>query len=66
MPYRIVPVGDKLVLMIEPELRQPHATDEAVYIRAYESNAGYYDFGVDQANANEGFRETTFGGNSHE
>jgi len=66
MPYRIVPVGDKLVLMIEPELQLPGGTREVVCTRAYDAGAGYYDFDVERSAAKEDFSETTLGGASHE
>jgi len=66
MPYRIVPVGDKLVLMIEPELALPEVAPQAGHIQAVESNARYYDFDAKSTSANEDFRELSVGGYSHE
>ena len=66
MPYRIVPVGDKLVLMIQPERQQRVAATGPVSIDAHDSNAGYYDPDAENVAANEGFTEIPFGGNSHE
>ncbi|HEY8164588.1 MAG TPA: hypothetical protein VIF83_03445 [Gemmatimonadaceae bacterium] len=66
MPYRIVPVGDKLVLMMEPELRRQEM-HETAYIRAHDADSGYYDFGAARADANESFIGiTSIGGDSHE
>jgi len=66
--YRLVPVGDKIVLIFEPDLRQLSAKRGADYIQMLDADAGCYDFGIDGASENEGFNEvaTSGGGYSHE
>ena len=65
--YRLVPVGDKIVLIIEPDLRQLSA-ERGDYIQMLDADAGCYDFGIDGASENEGINEvaTSAGGYSHE
>ena len=66
--YRLVPVGDKIVLIIEPDLLQLSTERGAGYIQTLDAVAGCYDFGIDGASENEGFNEvaTSAGGYSHE
>ncbi len=66
--FRLVPVGDKIVLIFEPDLRQLPSDGEADYIRMLDRHTGCYDFGIDGAIENEGVNEvaTWLGGYSYE
>jgi hypothetical protein len=66
--YRLVPVGDKIVLIIEPELQPVSADGGAGYIRMLDAGADCYDFGSEGAMANEGDHDISgwSGGYSHE
>jgi hypothetical protein len=48
--YRLVPVGDKIVLMVDREPLHLVATVEAQWNDAPVANAGYYDFRNGTAN----------------
>ena len=65
--YRLVPVGDKIVLIIESEHR-PSADRAADDNHVLDEDAACYDFCIDGASGNEGFNEvaTWFGGYAHE
>jgi hypothetical protein len=65
--YRLVPVGDKIVLIIEPELEQVYA-DGSGYSHVLDAGADCYDFGSGGADGNEGDHEIPgwSGGYSHE
>lgn len=65
--YRVVPVGDKLVLLMEPRLSQPVGEgQEYADVRGVDS--GCYDFGSERASESEGFSQVSIssGGPSHE
>ena len=64
MNYRLVPVGDKLVLMAV--LDAAAGGEEYVYVR--DTKASCYDFDIAGANENEGLNEvsTWIGGATHE
>ncbi len=66
--YRLVPVGDKIVLIIEPELQQVSADGGAGYSDMLDAGAECYDFGSAAAGGNEGDHEIPgwSGGYSHE
>jgi hypothetical protein len=65
--YRLVPVGDKLVLMSAPNERALPDGDE-LYFPVRAANTGYYDFGIEQSSDNEQSGEITasIGGHFHE
>lgn len=65
--YRLVPVGDKLVLMSAPN-EPPLSEGDERYFPARDANEGYYDFGIEQSSDNEQSGEITasIGGHSHE
>jgi hypothetical protein len=64
MNYRLVPVGDKLVVMVVPDATA--GSEEYVYVR--DPKASCYDFDTAGANENEGLNEvsTWIGGTTHE
>ncbi len=66
--YRIVPVGDKIVLIIEPELQQVSADEGAGYSHRLDAGADCYDSGSGGAGGNESDHEIPgwSGGYSHE
>ncbi len=66
--YRLVPVGDKIVLIIESERQQLSADRPADYIHVLDADAACYDFGIEGASENEGVNEVaeSVGGYSHE
>jgi len=64
MHYRLIPIGDKLVLVVVP-----HAAaggEEYVYVR--DTKASCYDFDIAGVNENEGLNEVSpwIGGATHE
>ena len=65
--YRLVPVGDKLVLMSAPN-EPPLSEGDEHYFPGRDANEGYYDFGIEQSSDNEQSGEITvsIGGHSHE
>jgi len=65
--YRLVPVGDKLVLMSAPNERLV-LESETTYFPVRDANTGYYDFGIEQSSDNEQSGEiaASIGGHSHE
>ena len=64
MHYRLVPVGDKIVLIAVPDAGT--GGEERVYVR--DPKASCYDFDTAGANQNEGLSEvsTWIGGPTHE
>ena len=64
MHYRLVPVGDKLVLVLVPDA----ATGGEEYLYVRDTKASCYDFDIGGANENEGVNEvsTWIGGTAHE
>ena len=64
MHYRLVPVGDKLVLVVVPD--SAAGGEEYVYVRDTEGSC--YDFDIAGANENEGVNEVSacIGGATHE
>ena len=64
MSYRLIPVGDKLVLIID--LDQANGREE--YVCVQDTKTTCYDFDVERASGNEGLNENTswIGGISHE
>jgi len=65
--YRLVPVGDKIVLIVEPELQLLSGDAASGHSQVLDTDAGCYDFGSEGASANESCNEiTTAGGYSHE
>ena len=64
MNYRLIPVGDKLVLIIDAD----QASGSEEYACVQDTKATCYDFDVERASGNEGFNENTswIGGLSHE
>jgi hypothetical protein len=68
LSYRLIPVGDKIVLIVEPELHLAPADVGAGYSQVLDGDAGCYDFGSERMSANESFNEitSTVGGYSRE
>jgi hypothetical protein len=66
--YRLVPVGDKIVLIFESSLPELPTESAADCIEMLNGDAGCYDFGIDGAGENESFNEvaTWPGGYSRE
>jgi len=66
--YRLVPVGDKLVLIVDREPQLPVTNREAQWIDTLEPSAGYYDFSNGTAKENGHLSELAapVGGYSHE
>ena len=64
MNYRLIPVGDKLVLIIDAD----PASGSEEYVSVRDAKATCYDFYVEGASGNEGFNENAswIGGISHE
>jgi hypothetical protein len=64
MNYRLIPVGDKLVLIIDAD----PASGSEEYAGMRDTKATCYDFDVERASGYEGLNENTswIGGISHE
>ena len=64
MHYRLIPVGDKLVVVVVPDAAA--GGEEYVYVR--DTKASCYDFDIAGANENEGLNEGSpgIGGGTHE
>ena len=64
MHYRLVPVGDKIVLIVMPEA----APGGEEYVHVHDTKASCYDFDTAGANENEGLNEvsTWIGGPARE
>ena len=66
--YRWVPVGDKIVLIVDREEPRPSTQREAERIGVLPKRAVYYDFRIGRVNGNESLDEVAaaFGGYTHE
>ena len=68
MQYRLVPVGDKIVVIVDSEPQHPVESAPAEWIEVLEAKAGCYDFSNSMVKGNGRLSQLpgSIGGHSHE
>jgi hypothetical protein len=68
MQYRLVPVGDKIVVIVDSEPQHPMESAPAEWTEVLEAKAGHYDFSKTMVKGNGQFSQppALIRGYSHE